>query len=94
MFMASYSMRCGLRPGEVVNRALAFFERAPFDLEVSVRGDRCVRFADHGYVQVSVREGNKETIVELETRLWDDQVKQFMVTLKAVPAEVAGEGGS
>lgn len=76
--MASYSVTCGLSPSEVVNRALTFFGRSCLDLEVSVRGDRCVRFADHGYVQVRVREGDNETIVDLETRLWDDQVKEFM----------------
>jgi hypothetical protein len=81
MWMASYSVTCGLSPGEVVNRALIFFGRGSLDLEVSVRGDRCVRFADHGFVQVSAREGANETTVELETRLWDDQVKQFMATL-------------
>lgn len=92
--MASYSMTCGLSPTEVVNRALAFFGRGSLDLEVSIKGDRCVRFAGRGYVQVRVREAGNETVVDLETRLWDDQVKEFMVNLTAAARGIGGGRGS
>ena len=91
--MASYSMVCELSPSEVIDHALAFFGRGSLDLEVSVRGDRCVRFADRGYVQVRVREAGNDTVVDLETHLWDDQVKEFMVNLTAAAAGIDGRDG-
>jgi len=72
-----------MSPGEVVDRALTFFGRGRCGLQVSVRGNRYLRFTDHGYVQVSVRGGSSETIVDLDTCLWDQQVRQFMAALAA-----------
>jgi hypothetical protein len=85
MVMASYTMTSTWSPSEVVNRARVFFGRGGLDLNVCVSSERCVRFADGGYVQVSVRDGGNETIVDLETRLWDEQVRDFMTTLTGRP---------
>jgi hypothetical protein len=84
--MASYSMSCGLSPAEIVDRALNFFGHGRRHLQVSIRGNRCVRFSNHGYVQVSVREGANETIIDLDTSLWDESVRVFMADLAAAPA--------
>jgi hypothetical protein len=90
--MRSYTITSGLSPSEVVKRAQAFFGHGGLDLDISVSSDLCVRFAGRGYVQVSVREGSNETIVQLDTRLCDEQVRQFMATLMRTAAKV-DEGG-
>jgi hypothetical protein len=64
-----------------VDRARAFFGHGGLDLEVSVSSEWCLRFAGRGYVQVTLRQGTGGTVVELDTRLWDDQVREFMRAL-------------
>jgi hypothetical protein len=90
--MVTYIMTCPLSPSEVVKRARAFFGDGGLDMEVSVSSDRCLRFADHGYVQATVRQSGSGTIVELETRLWDAQVRDFLATLTGSTKEHDGPG--
>jgi hypothetical protein len=90
--MASYTITSALSPSEVVDRARAFFGHDGLDLEVSVNSECCVRFADRGYVQVSVRQASRGTVVELETRLWDDQVREFVRALPGRAEQLNEEG--
>jgi hypothetical protein len=85
--MTSYTITSTLSPSEVMKRARAFFGRGGLDFSVSVNSECCVRFADGGYVQVSVRDGTSETIIEVETRLWDEQVRGFMAALTGSATE-------
>ena len=76
-----------LRPTEVLDKAIEFFGPGGIGLEVKEQAEGCARFeGGGGYVFIQVCEKGpalsgvegKGSEVELETREWDYQVKQFM----------------
>jgi len=77
-----YEFKTKLTPEEAIERAIQFFGAAPggLGLEVQPAGDPCrvtlVGGGGHVALAASVVEG--KTSVEVETREWDPQVKQFM----------------
>jgi len=77
--MGNYTVRTRLRPDEAVERALAFFGEGGLGLTVERQEPCCLYLVGGGgHVQVTVKEGEKHTEVDLLTREWDYQVKQFM----------------
>jgi len=73
--MASYYVESKLSPEAAIGKAVAFFGSR---LEQTEHNACCVRFeGGGGHVLVSVSSGDK-TRVDLETREWDYDVKQFM----------------
>lgn len=78
--MARYSVKTKLDPEEVIKKAAAYFGGG-FGLEIVEQDPCCVYFkggGGHVSVTAGAVEGKKETMVTLETREWDYQVKQFM----------------
>ena len=76
--MARYGVTTKLSPEEIIRRAVVFFGKDGSGLEVIDQGRCCARFeGGGGHISVTVNEGD-ETEVELVTREWDYDVKQFM----------------
>lgn len=68
-----------LSPTEVLGKALQFFGLDGVGLEVKEHDEGCARFeGGGGYVFVQVCEKGKGSEIDLETREWDYQAKQFM----------------
>jgi hypothetical protein len=60
-------------------KSVAFFGPRGVGLDVTEEGDCCAHFVGGGgHVRVTVAAGDRRTVVELETREWDYDVKQFM----------------
>lgn len=77
--MARYGKESKLSPTKVLEKAIEFFGPGGVGLEVKEQDEGCARFeGGGGHVFVRVCKGEKGTEVELETREWDYQVKQFM----------------
>jgi hypothetical protein len=76
--MARYGVKTTLRTSEVLDEAEEYFGQGGLGLEVTSRDNCCISLeGGGGHVTVTVAEGDK-TDVELETREWDFQVKEFM----------------
>lgn len=76
--MASYYVETKQSPEKVIEKAVATFGEGGMGLEVTEQAPCCARFeGGGGYVFISASEGAK-TKVDLETREWDYQVRQFM----------------
>jgi hypothetical protein len=77
--MARYGKESKLSPDKVLEKALEFFGPDGLGLEVKEEVEGCATFeGGGGHVFVSACEKGKGSEVDLETREWDYQVKQFM----------------
>jgi len=79
--MARYGKESKLSPDKVMEKALEFFGPDGLGLEVKEQDGGCATFeggGGHVFVQVCESEKGKGSEVDLETREWDYQVKQFM----------------
>jgi hypothetical protein len=76
--MARYGVKTNKSAQEIIEQAVDFFGENGVGLEITDRGSCCATFeGGGGHVSLTVTEGDK-TEVELVTREWDYQVKQFM----------------
>ncbi len=76
--MASYSIETRRKPEEVLHRAEAFFGRDGLGLKQSGNGRGYHFEGGGGHVDVTACSEDNRTIVELDTREWDYQVREFM----------------
>jgi len=80
--MARYGVESKLRPAKFLEKALEFFGPGGVGLDVMEQGEGCARFeGGGGHIFINVCEQGKGSEVNLETREWDYQVKQFMGTI-------------
>ena len=76
--MASYYVETKLSPEKAVEKAATYFGKDGVGLEIMEQGSCCARFeGGGGHVLVTVS-GGARTRVDLETREWDYDVRQFM----------------
>jgi hypothetical protein len=85
--MARYGKESKLSPDKILEKAIEFFGPDGLGLEVKEQGEGCATFeggGGHVFVQacekgpaLRLRSGQGSE-VDLETREWDYQVKQFM----------------
>lgn len=76
--MARYWKKTGLKPLMVLKQAVQFFGPGGLGLEVQSQSLTSAHFAGGGgHVSVQVRKSDKGSEVELDTREWDYQVRQF-----------------
>jgi hypothetical protein len=72
-----------LSPEEIVKRAIVFFGPGGYGLEVGEQSAGYICFeGGGGVVEVTVSAQGKGTSVELVSREWDYQVKEFLGTIK------------
>jgi hypothetical protein len=77
--MARYGVETKLSPEQAIQEAVTFFGEEGLGLEVTEQGDCCATFVGGGgHVRITVAAGEPKTAVELVTREWDYDVKQFM----------------
>ena len=80
--MALYGVETKLSPEEVIEKAKVLFGEAGLGLEMVEKNPCCVTFTGGGgYVTVTASAKEKKTVVDLETREWDYDVKRFMRAL-------------
>lgn len=76
--MGRYGKTTSLKPSEVIERAVKFFSEGGLGLKMVERTQELVCFEGGGGHVTITACPNDETDVELETREWDYQVKEFM----------------
>jgi hypothetical protein len=80
--MASYELETRLGPDEVLARAGAFFGESGLGLSPKEQGTRTRAWqGGGGAVFLTVQEIEKGSRVEIATREWDAQVREFMERL-------------
>jgi len=80
--MARYSVETKLEPEEAIRKAVAYFGKDGLGLEAIEENPCCFHFQGAGgHVAATAYKEGKKTTLELETREWDYQVKQFMKEL-------------
>ena len=78
--MIKIAKQTGLAPEEVIDRASKFFGKKGEGLEEKERNPCCISFEGAGgYVSISINEEEEKRIVDVETREFEYQAKQFLV---------------
>jgi len=81
--MLKLSTKSKLKPEEVIKRAVKYFGPGGYGLKVEEEGNCCVGFeGGGGGVRVSAAEEKKGSTVDVESREWDFQVKEFIQKVK------------
>ncbi len=81
--MLKLNVRTKRNPDEVVKKALEFFGSGSYGLRVTKQTDTCVSFeGGGGGITVTACTDDKGTSVDLETREWEYQVKEFARKIK------------
>ena len=81
--MLRLNTRTKLSPEEVVKRAVEYFGPGGYGLKVKEQGDACAYFeGGGGGVEVTACVDKDSTSVDLETREWEFQVKDFARKIK------------
>jgi hypothetical protein len=77
--MARYGVETKLSPEQAIEKAVAYFGEEGLGLEVTEQGPCCATFVGGGgHVRITATTGEPKTSIELVTREWDYDVKQFM----------------
>ncbi|MEZ4769270.1 MAG: hypothetical protein R2844_12690 [Caldilineales bacterium] len=77
--MIGFSKETTLTPPEVLDTAVRFFGEKGVGLEVSERDNCCARFdGAGGHVYVHVVEKDDKTAVNVDSREWDYQAREFL----------------
>ena len=77
--MLKIATKTKLSPAEAIKRAVEFFGPGGYGLEVKEQSTKCAYFeGGGGGVEVTGCTEEKETSVELLSREWDYQVKEFI----------------
>ena len=77
--MLRMTSKTRLRPEEVVRRAVDFFGPGGYGLEIKEQAPACVYFeGTGGGVEVSACTDEEGTSLEIVSREWDNQVREFM----------------
>jgi hypothetical protein len=80
--MIKITKQTKIAPEEVIDRASKFFGKGGEGLEEKERNPCCLSFEGAGgYVSISIFEEERHRMVELETREFEYQAKQFMKTI-------------
>ncbi len=77
--MLKISAKSKLKPEEVIKRAVKYFGPGGYGLKVEDKGGCCAEFeGGGGGVRVTAAEEKKGSTVDVESREWDFQVKEFL----------------
>jgi hypothetical protein len=81
--MLKLNVKTKRKPEEVVKEALGFFGPGGYGLKVTEQGDACASFeGGGGSITVTACTEDKRTSVDLETREWENQIKEFATKIK------------
>ena len=77
--MLKIAKQTGLVPEEIIDRALKFFGKGGEGLEEKERNPCCILFeGGGGYLSLSIDDAEKHRMVDVETREFEYQAKQFL----------------
>ena len=80
--MLKIAKQTGLVPEEIIDRASKFFGKGGEGLEETERNPCCISFEGvGGYVFISIDDEEKHRMVDIETREFEYQAKQFLARL-------------
>lgn len=80
--MLRISKESRLAPGEILSKASRFFGKGGEGLEETERGSCCISFAGAGgYVTVTVSEAGHRREVNVESREFEYQARQFLTSV-------------
>jgi hypothetical protein len=81
--MLNLNVRTKLKPEEVIKKALEFFGPGGYALKLTSQSDTCIYFeGGGGEVEITTRTDKQGTSVDMETREWEYQVKEFADVIK------------
>ncbi|MBI2836087.1 MAG: hypothetical protein HYX85_00135 [Chloroflexi bacterium] len=81
--MLKISAKSKLAPGEVMNKAFAFFGPSGYGLRVKEQNEGCITFeGGGGGVQISACVEGKGATVDVEAREWENQAREFLTKIK------------
>ncbi len=81
--MLKLNVRTKSKPEVVVKKALEFFGQGGFGLKVIEQSDTCAYLeGGGGRIDITACADDKGTSVDLETREWEYQVKEFARKIK------------
>jgi hypothetical protein len=81
--MMTISTKSKLSGDEIIKRAVKYFGPGGYGLKVIEEGGCCASFeGGGGGVRVSVMEEKKGNTVDVESREWDFQAKEFLLKVK------------
>jgi hypothetical protein len=77
--MLRISKETKLSAEEIISLASDFFGKEGVGLEEKSRNDCCISFeGGGGHVSVTIGEGDRKQTVDVETREWEYQAKEFL----------------
>ena len=82
----NYSVTTKLAPEKVIEAAVKYFGEGGLGLEMTSQGSDCVTFqGGGGHVEITAcqKEKEKRSEVQILTREWDYQAKEFMGKIKS-----------
>ncbi len=80
--MLRISKETRLAPGEILSKASSFFGKGGEGLEETERGSCCISFAGAGgHVTVTVSEEDNHREVNVESREFEYQARQFLSSI-------------
>jgi hypothetical protein len=81
--MLTLNVKTKLKPEEVTKKAVAYFGPGGYGLKVVEQSDAGVYLeGGGGAVEVTTCANEKETSVDMVTREWEYQVKEFALAIK------------
>jgi hypothetical protein len=81
--MLKLNVKTKLKPDVVVKKALDFFGPSGHGLKITDQSDTCAYFeGGGGGVEVTTCTDEKGTSVDLETREWEYQIREFARMIK------------
>ncbi|HTY82465.1 MAG TPA: hypothetical protein VMB24_06745 [Dehalococcoidales bacterium] len=83
--MLNIEAKTKFKPEEVIEKAVDFFGPGGYGLEVKGRAACCLEMEGGGGgidVNVKAAEKGKGSTVNIETREWENQVKEFLTKIK------------
>lgn len=80
--MIRIAKKTGLKPEEIITRAVEFFGEKGEQLNEKDRNRCCIYFeGGGGFISISVVEENEMRTVDVETREFEYQAKRFLETI-------------
>ena len=78
-----YEVTTSLKPQQALDRVVAHFGPQGLGLDITAKDDSCLVFqGGGGHVAVTVQpRDTSKTTLEIETREWDQAVRQFMAEI-------------
>ena len=80
--MLRISKQTKLKPEQILEQAVNYFGNGGLGLQENERNPCCIYFEGAGgYISINIHEDDRYRDVEVESREWDYQAKQFLAQM-------------